>query len=238
MSNFSFWGRWLLASGLGLLACGIALVALIALFSEKGGVGVVLIVLAAALGIAALAIQPGLVSPGAQARRLEEAKRVEASAQYQLGHARAARAKLESHLATLDPLRRKYEREHAVYVEKLGPAISKAGVKSHRELLERGASGQEITNMLHRAAVLERALPVLERRTQDESGTIIALSQKEWVLEHMIELEAVASRAELDEVRRILAHAEALVDERTSVPEKQDVAELEADLFNRAVKGH
>ena len=56
-----------------------------------------------------------------------------------------------------------------------------------RELLERGASGQEITNMLHRAAVLERALPVLERRTQDESRTVIALSQKEWELEHMIE---------------------------------------------------
>jgi hypothetical protein len=49
----------------------------------------------------------------------------------------------------------------------------------------------------------------------------------------MIELEAVASYAELDEVRRILAHAEALVDERTSVPEKQDVAELEAGLFDR-----
>lgn len=92
--------------------------------------------------------------------------------------------------------------------------------------------------MLHRAAVLERVLPVLERRAQELTRTIAALAQKEWELEHIVELEAVASAAELEDVRRILAHAEALVDERTSPPEKQDVAELEAGLFDRLVKGH
>lgn len=238
MSTFFFWTRWLLAAGLALAACGFTVATLFSLLRGEGGDCLVLLLLSAALGVPSLFIQPGLVSPREHARTAEEARATEASAQFQLTQARVARVKLTAHLATLEPLRKKYEREQAGYLEKLGPAITKAGVRSHRELLERGAGEQEISDMLHRAAVLERALPVLARRTQDESRTISALAQKEWELEHMIELEAVASHAELDEVRRILAHAEALVDERTSVPEKQDVAELEAGLFARLASAH
>lgn len=237
VSNFFFWARWLLAAGFGLTAIGMAIAALANLLRGDGGDCLVLLFFAAVLGVPAWAIEPGLVSPREHARRADEAKATEASAEYQLGQTRAARAKLANHLANLEPLQKKYEREHAAYLEKLGPALKKAGVKSHRELLERGVAEQETANMLHRAAVLERALPVLARRTEDESRTLSALAQKEWELEHMIELEAVASRTELDEVRKVLAHAEALVDERTGVPEKQDVAELEASLFDRLLKG-
>lgn len=238
VSNFFFWVRWALASGMLLFAGAFAIAAVVNLFRSEAGVACLFLGLTALVGVPAVAIEPGWVSPRERGRRAEEAKATEASAQVQLEQARAGRAKLAAHLATLEPLRKKYEREHTSYLEKLGPAIKKAGVKSHRELLERGAAEQEITNMLHRAAVLERALPMLARRTEDESRTIAALSQKEWELEHIIELEAVASHAELDEVRRILAHAEALVDERTSVPEKQDVAELEAGLFARIASAH
>jgi hypothetical protein len=233
VSQFFFWVRWVLASGLGLCALGFVAWAVGELFRGEGVQAAVFSVLALVLGVPAVALQPGIVSPREQARQAEATREVEASPRFQLGQAREGRVRLEAHLATLEPLRKKYEREQAGYLEKLGPAIKKAGVKSHRELLERGGAEHEITTMLHRAAVLERALPLLVRRSQDASQTIAALSQKEWELEHMIELEAVASRAELDEVRRILAHAESLVDERVGVPEKQDVAELEAGLFNR-----
>jgi hypothetical protein len=237
---FFFFVRWLIAGAFVLSAIAIAIAAVGQLFGGEVGAFIVLFMVAVLVAAPAVPLQPGLVSPRERARQAEEARRTEASAAHQLSQARAARMKLEVHLATLEPLRRRYEQEHAAYVEKLGPAIRKAGVKSHRELCERGGAEQELANMLHRAAVLERALPMLARRTQDEARTISALRQKEWELEHMIELEAVASAAELDEVRQILSRAEALVDERATVPEKQDVAELEASLFERIsiTKGH
>jgi len=110
-------------------------------------------------------------------------------------------------------------------------------LEAHLAILERGASEQETADMLHRAAVLERAVSVLERRALTVARTIGALAQKEWELDHMIALEAVASPAELEEVKRILARAEELVDERTPPPEQQDVGKLEASLFDRLVKG-
>lgn len=235
-SNAMFTFRWILACVVIVIAAFGVVLAGMALSEGESGVGAMLFVVALLLGLPAIPIEPGFVSPRERARRAAEAAAKDNSPPSQLARARAARPKLEAQLATLAPLRRRFDREHAAYVDTLGPLLRKIGAKTHRELLERGAEEREAADMLHRAAVLERALPILERRERELSHTIAALGQKEWELTHMMDLEAALSATELDDVRRVLAHAEALVDERGAPSEKQDVAELEAALFDRLVK--
>jgi hypothetical protein len=230
-SNAGFYFRWVLFIALGAGAL-IALVSSIAQFSDdEPGTGIGLLVLTILAGNGAYWAYPGTTSP--QTRAVEQLA-VERGPQRQLDITRATYKKLEAHLdKKVRPLREKYQGEYEDYVSQLQNQLPKSKFLSHEDLLKHKDSELGLVNVLNRAAVLEHALRWLDKKLAEGDRTLKTLDQNAWRLEKLMEMNEVASKEEGDTVLKIVASAEALLTERITPPENQDVAEIEAKLFAR-----
>ncbi len=241
---------WFVLRGIGVFLAGLGSVvavgvAILALKEDEGDTAAKSLAIAAALGAACYGVFPGTISPAEGARRdahelrgkLEEERSRALAPERQRARARSAKERLGRHLNdVIRPLRSKYATEAARYVADLRPALKKSGVHSHEELLRGAPANQALINTVHRVAVLEHAGAWLDDKIREGEETVLALDQKAWELDHMIELHAVAPDGEPEAVARILASADAIVDAKTRPPEKQDVAATEAKVFDRVLE--
>lgn len=235
-SNFVFYLRWTLA---GILWA--TTVVLIAVSIQEDAYW--LLLLGAMLSVGGFFTQSGCTAPWAQAlgaaedRRREEEKGREAEAGRQspvgqLEASRSARDKVAEKLAEqIKPLVAKYQAELDGYLAELGMGLKAAGVASHEQLLAESDQHQRLAQRLNRAAVLRTSLAWLGQKQRDAERLLGNLDQQAWRTEKMIEMNAVASPEDMAAVKKILAVADQLLDEKIAPPERQDVARAEAELF-------
>lgn len=248
-SNVGYHGFWVLTIILGIVVVGCLILAVAALSDSEGGAAAFLAFVAVLAGGGAYWAYPGKASPREKAEvefrekvavELKEQetkiakKRTEAAPQAQLDKAKATRSELQRNLdMEVRPLRVKYQREYGGYVEQLKLMIPKSRLRTHKDLLENRDSNIDLINILNRTATLEHALAWLDKKISNGDRAIKTLDQNAWRLEKLIEMNQIASQEESDSVRRIVANAEALLDEKTVPEAKQDVAAIEAKLFEK-----
>lgn len=153
-------------------------------------------------GTIALASSPSRTSPRDRARAEVDAYRAQLAQQQaesaeayrsspagQLAAARATRDKLGKHVTEhVVPLRKKYAGELEGYLTRLRVELPKAGAQTHAALVESGDKHAELRDVLVRAAVLERSIGWLARKSDEATRALRALDHKSWMLEKLVEL--------------------------------------------------
>ncbi len=133
----------------------------------------------------------------------------------------------------LGPMRDRYQAELSDYERTLRKKLPATGVASHEELLRRRDEHLETALLLERAAELAYYIRWLTDQLQEYDTQRLELDQAVWKLEKIIEMSEVADQEQLAELRRTILRTQELVDKQVPTPQKQDVAELEAQLFQR-----
>lgn len=194
-------------------------------------------------GVPAVYALPGLESPDRKAIAAHEKQRSElqreaaqqtanASPEGQLAATRALHQRIATRLTKqLEPLIDKYKSERTGYLDELRRELPRAGITSHEQLLRKRDKHQRLANVLHRAAVLENSLDWLGKKRSEAEGMQESLDQSAWRLEKLIEMNGVAAPEEAADIKRLLATADRVLDDKIAPPEKQDVAEIEQRLF-------
>ncbi len=250
-SNAGWYGHWLVALVAGVAAV-VGLIALVAAVAQSESEGVIIaVVVVMVAGGTAIHCTPSRTSPrdagGAQVeayrRSLEQraavaAAEYEATSEHQLHSAEKAMVRLAHHVESkLDPLRKKYVAERDSYVARLRVELPKSGLKTHAALLASGETHAAVADLLVRAAVLERSIRWLEAKRADATTTLRTLDQRTWMLRKLVELQDVAPDEDRIEVAGVVAAADAIVDQKLDPPAKQELAELEAQVFTRILGG-
>jgi hypothetical protein len=172
-----------------------------------------------------------------QVRREAATKKAEALSPG--GRATAVRAKLKE----LDQRVREQKQvvgrrapELAKYKRDLRRLRRKSGLKSHQELAKAGKSANKLRRALSRAARLQKQDTFLRSRITRSNEHREELEDKLWELERQAEINGVISEEETRSLERLLASAEATIEESLPVDMKQDLAAIEAQLFEEALK--
>ncbi len=232
-------GRWVLAVASGLLA---VLLVLAAAADDEGGAAVFFLVLGVGLGWLAY---PGMVSPDDRWESANAAARARAAKQQEgeehdaspAGRAKLAHDKRQALVLKRDhqftPLRDRHKSELKTYTKKLSKSLPAAGYATHEDLVRAGDEGIELQNLLKRAAILTVTVQWLEAKIQRTSVAIARLEQQEWELARRIELNQVTSEDEWQDIEKMIATAQAIIEEDTPTATTQDYAAAEATIFRR-----
>jgi hypothetical protein len=244
----AFWLRWLGAFGLGAIGLWAAGAAL----AEWNGL-VTAIILFFGCGLIGLGVvtEPGCTRPSTRSeqevteytehlaeRRIAQSREAELTPIRQLQAARSASKRLHERVAeTLEPLREKYDAELATCRTTLASEFRKARVASRDDLLARREEYPDLEQALERAAVLEHATSWLGAKIAEAQKMARALDQSAWRLEKLVELDEVATTDERESLRRAIATAEAVLDEKVSALASAEIARREKAIFDSYAGG-
>lgn len=135
----------------------------------------------------------------------------------------------------LEPLVKSYTQQYQEYFAQVKIKIHKAGITNHETLL-RKSGNQEIKNLLQRCAILKSSLDWLQNKIANSQQTIAEMDQAAWKLERMIELKEVSPANEREQIEKLIQTAEIIVKEGTSPSQKQDLGNMEKQIFEELAR--
>ena len=156
------------------------------------------------------------------------------------GRAKLIRDKI-THLTSkrdekLKPLLQRYDREMRTYKKELTRGLRKGRYRNHEDLIRAGDKAIVLQNKLKRAAILKVTLDWLTQKIARTTVAIQKLDQQAWVLERRVELNEVTPKNEWKDIEKMLATAQAIIEEDTPTSDAQDYAEAEAALFKELAR--
>ena len=154
-----------------------------------------------------------------------------------LKETRQAMDALKQHLEEkVVPLKLQYQRERSSYLTKLKPQLKASGLQSHEALLRGKEEHLALSNLLERTAILEHSIQWLQEKEKTGERTLLKLDQEVWRMEKLQEMREVATKEDLKSITEIMTTAQAVIDEAIPLPERQDLALMEQDLFTRLLE--
>ena len=128
-----------------------------------------------------------------------------------------------------------YGVEYMGFVSDLRAEIPRSGVTSLEELLRNRERYAELAFTLDKAAKTKFWLDRLEKSRREAEATVLQLEHEAWELEKRIDLGEIMTDAELAGIEEAISRAQVLLDEQTPDPERQDIAEIQQELFSAVV---
>ena len=149
----------------------------------------------------------------------------------QLKKLKRQRTQIEERIdSKLQPLLQQYQQDFEEIQEKIKEVMKDAKIKSHEQLLR--SDNTLLKNYFERIAILKFNTNWLQTNIGDLQEKVLALDQAEWKIQRYIEMQSVSTPEEMEEIMSLSVNAQAVLEATIPVPDKQDLAEIEASLFN------
>ena len=131
----------------------------------------------------------------------------------------------------LVPLQKQYSQELNGYRRQLKDDLARLPAVSYEEMVRDRAKYLEQLNLMERASLLQYNLDWLYREIEASRVSTLELDQAAWKFEKLQEMSEVADEAQMEELRRAILTANEILERDVPTPEKQDLARLQAQLF-------
>lgn len=149
----------------------------------------------------------------------------------QLKKLKRQRTQIEERIdSKLQPLLQQYQQDFEEIQGKIKEVMKDAKIKSHEELVR--SDNTLLKNYFERIAILKFNTNWLQTNIGDLQEKVFALDQAEWKIQRYIEMQSVSTPEEMEEIMSLSVNAQAVLEATIPVPDKQDLAEIEASLFN------
>lgn len=134
------------------------------------------------------------------------------------------------------PLKQEYSIMYNEYYPKLSQQLPDIGIKTHEELLRNCEQYLGLCSSLNRVAKLQYYISKLDDKIKQIGANLIKLDDNVWNMERTLELSQIFTNEELKTVEQLIEETKGKIDSQVPLPEKQDIAGLEEQIFNNILK--